>query len=183
MSEDILVQHCSPTLIGLKTGNMFTYRFKSDDDKKENIRRLNRTLGIKGIRVIPLRENDNHRTLLYVFRPSKLNKDLKNTHARTILEKMGYDCNGTGKCIAELVKRLKFSDSFPHEVGLFLGYPPEDVSGFISQSGNCKCCGCWKVYGDENKAKRTFEKYKKCTELCCSLVEKGCSVEQITASC
>lgn len=182
MCEDILVKHCSPTLAGLKTGNMFTYRFESDEDRKENIRRLNRMLSRKGIRVIPLRENHNNRTLLYVFRPSRLDKDLKNSQARCILETMGYDCKGSGKCIAELVKRLKFSEEFPHEIGLFLGYPPEDVEGFITDSAGCKCCGCWKVYGDREKAERTFEKYKKCTEICCSLIAKGCSVEQIAVS-
>ena len=59
-----------------------------------------------------------------------------------------------------------FTDSkcFPHEVGLFLGYPPKDVKGFIENNGECsKCTGCWKVYGDEKKAKDTFDKYKMCT--------------------
>lgn len=44
---------------------------------------------------------------------------------------------------------------FPHEVGLFLGYPPEDVEGFIeNKARSCKITGYWKVYSDEEKAKR-----------------------------
>ena len=36
---------------------------------------------------------------------------------------------------------------FPHEIGLLLGYPPEDVSGFIENGGkNFLCSGYWKVY-------------------------------------
>ncbi len=42
---------------------------------------------------------------------------------------------------------------FPHEIGLFLGYPPEDVCGYIRNKGKCqKCTGHWQVYGDENFA-------------------------------
>ena len=42
------------------------------------------------------------------------------------------------------------SGEFPHEVGLFLSYPPEDVKGFIAHRANdFKCAGLWKVYGNE----------------------------------
>lgn len=182
MSDDILVRYCSPTIAGLKTGSMFSYCFKNDTDKKETVRRLNQSLGKKGLRVIPLKQTNN-RTLLYVYRPSKLEKDLKSESAREILDQFGYKSDAYGQCIARLVKRIKKTDSFPHEVGLFLGYPPEDVSGFINnKAANCKCCGWWKVYGDEQKAQKTFEKYTKCTRLCCSLIAKGCSVEQLAVS-
>lgn len=37
-----------------------------------------------------------------------------------------------------------------NEVGLFLGYPPEDVRCFMNDSRRgVKCTGCWKAYGDE----------------------------------
>ena len=50
---------------------------------------------------------------------------------------------------------------FPHEVGLLLSYPPEDVKGFIDhRAGGFKCAGLWRVYGDEEKARSLFEKYK-----------------------
>lgn len=53
------------------------------------------------------------------------------------------------------------SGEFPHEVGLFLSYPPEDVKGFIDhRTNNFKCAGLWKVYGDEEKARSLFAKYK-----------------------
>lgn len=47
---------------------------------------------------------------------------------------------------------------------LFLGYPVEDVRGFIEQgSDRCKCTGCWKVYGDVRSAEKLFAKYDCCT--------------------
>ena len=38
---------------------------------------------------------------------------------------------------------------------------------------NYKFIGYWKVYGDEEKARRTFEKYKKCTDSYCRSLKAG----------
>jgi hypothetical protein len=56
------------------------------------------------------------------------------------------------------------NDDFPHEIGIFLNYPLEDVKGFItSPNSGVKCVGYWKVYEDEEAKKKTFELYDKCT--------------------
>jgi ribosomal protein S24E len=50
-------------------------------------------------------------------------------------------------------------------VGLFLGYPLDDVQGFIKNRGShYKLCGAWKVYGDVEKARNHFRKYELCRE-------------------
>ena len=75
------------------------------------------------------------------------------------------------------------SGEFPHEVGLFLSYPPEDVKGFIDHgAGGFKCAGLWKVYGDEEKARSLFEKYRKCTEIYCALWQSGSRLEQLAVA-
>ena len=75
------------------------------------------------------------------------------------------------------------SGEFPHEVGLFLSYPPEDVKGFIdNHAANFKCAGVWKVYGDEQRARQTFEKYKKCTQIYCDLWRSGSGLEQLAVA-
>ena len=75
------------------------------------------------------------------------------------------------------------SGEFPHEVGLFLSYPPEDVKGFIDhRANNFKCTGPWKVYGDEEKARSLFAKYKKCTEIYCALWQSGSKLEQLAVA-
>ena len=69
---------------------------------------------------------------------------------------------------------------FPHELGILLGYPPEDVRGFIEhRAADCKCVGCWKVYGDAETARKTFRQYKKCTEVYCKEWRKGASLQQL----
>ena len=55
MSESLLIHHCSPTLAGVKTGNLFTCDCKCKKEVNKEIRRLNRILVPKGLRIIPLR--------------------------------------------------------------------------------------------------------------------------------
>ncbi len=182
MSEEMLVRHCSPTIIGLKTGNMFSCCFESKEQEHHTLKRLNIQLSPKGLRIIPLRQYKGS-TLLYLYRPSKLQKDLQHQTADKLLRECGYVCGNPNMCIVQLIRRLRENEEFPHEIGLFLGYPPEDVCGFIQNKAKCcKCVGNWKVYGDVKKAQATFDKYKRCTELCCSLNAKGCSVEQLAAN-
>lgn len=82
-----------------------------------------------------------------------------------------------------LSQRLRQSEEFPHEIGLFLGYPPEDVRGFIEHHADgSKCTGCWKVYGDETAARRKFDQYKKCTRVYCDQWKKGKNIERLTVA-
>ena len=95
--------------------------------------------------------------LLYIYRPGKLKKDFAVKGTSELLEEYGYTVGEPGKCIVQLSKRLNESEEFPHEIGLFLGYPLEDVKGFIENSAEgYKCVGCWKVYGDEQDAKKSL---------------------------
>ena len=78
-----------------------------------------------------------------------------------------------------LQKRIAEKPEFPHEIGIFLGYPLEDVDGFITHQGeNCKLCGCWKVYGNVEQASRTFANYEKCRVFLCAKLSKGCNILQ-----
>lgn len=56
--------------------------------------------------------------------------------------------------------RRRFSNICPHEMGIFLGIPVEDVCGFVKHQGkNCLLCRYWKVYYDPLKAQKLFENY------------------------
>lgn len=184
MSEELLVKHCSPTLAGMKTGNIFSCDFSDEKEMRECIRCWNRVLTKKGMRVVPIRYNEG-RALIYAYRPKKLSLDLKDDIAEKILRERGYSTERSERCIVHLIKRLCEYDEFPHEIGLFLGYPPEDVSGFIeNKAGSFKCVGCWKVYGDADSAEKTFAKYKKCTDVYCRCYKEGrCSLERLTIAC
>jgi hypothetical protein len=83
-----------------------------------------------------------------------------------------------GMLINHLRKRFFELDTFPHEVGFFLGYPYEDVLGFIKYKGDqCKLCGMWKVYGDEKRACELFDLYKNLKQQMLEHIEQGGSVK------
>ncbi len=183
MSEGLLVKYCSPTLAGIKTGNLFSWVFKDEEAMRECIRCWNRLLANKGLRIIPMKFENGH-ALIYVYRPSKLSEDLNDIQARALLTENGYSEENTNRCLTHLIKRLCAGESFPHEIGLFLGYPPEDVRGFIeNHAAGYKSVGIWKVYGDAAKAEKIFARYKKCTDLYNDLFAKGKSIEMLTVAC
>lgn len=63
---------------------------------------------------------------------------------------------------------------FPHEMGIFLGYPLGDVKGFIEHHGrNCLCSGYWKVYENEEKACETFRLYARVKQIAMDMVRQG----------
>jgi len=182
MSEEAVIRHCSPTLAGLKTGNLFNCPYESREKMREAICAWNRRLRSKGIRVLPLRYKDGS-ALIYMYRPSMLSKDMENSDSGRLLAERGYNLTTCERCIVHLIERLEECDEFPHEIGLFLGYPPEDVCGFIENHAcGCKCTGCWKVYGDKEKAEKTFSRYKKCTRIYQDQWAKGKSIERLTVT-
>ncbi|MBR1457514.1 MAG: DUF3793 family protein [Oscillospiraceae bacterium] len=182
MSEDVLVQCCAPTLAGLKTGSLFSFSYATRAEMASDIRQLNRLLAPRGLRILPLRYTNGH-ALLYLFRPAGLRRDLGDKTAKEILTAAGYDDLRVEPCVQRLRKRLLEGADFPHEIGLFLSYPPEDVRGFIdNKAKNYKCIGYWKVYGDETRAQQTFEKYKKCTDSYCRSLRAGCCLAQLAVS-
>ena len=178
MSEELVVRCCAPTLASLKTGNMFNCRCDSETDLYAQMRSLNRRLGRKGLRVLPLRYRGGT-ALVYLYRPGKLRKDLEHATACALLNERGYPCGNANRCVRSLMARLAREDEFPHEIGLFLGYPPEDVEGFIHRRGEEKWSGCWKVYGDVNAAKMRFASFEKCTRDNCGRLRRGCTLEQL----
>ena len=112
-----------------------------------------------------------------------LRRDLRDARASELLRQAGYEDESCARCVARLACRFRESGEFPHEVGLFLSYPPEDVKGFIDHRANdFKCAGLWKVYGDEAKAQALFAKFKKCTEIYCALWQSGSKLEQLAVA-
>ena len=70
------------------------------------------------------------------------------------------------KCGTSFKERLTDYDCFPHEIGLFLGFPVEDVKAFIEKDGHdCLTCGFWKVYCNKSQALETFRQYKICARI------------------
>ena len=157
MSEDLLIRHCSPTLAGIKTGNLFSCACPSRKDLTRDLCRLNKKLVPKGIRILPLRVCKG-RALIYAYRPHALESDLTDHRARALLLKYGYVPENPNGCVVHLIHRL------------------------CNRACNHKCVGCWKVYSDEQTAKNIFEKYEMCSKIYSRQWQQGKSIEQLTVA-
>ncbi|MBR3309062.1 MAG: DUF3793 family protein [Lachnospiraceae bacterium] len=182
MSDQTIIEQCAPTLAGIKTGSLFSVKFPDEKTAVQEIRELNKKIRSKGLRAIPVGVQKK-RTLIYLYRPEDLRRDFENPEVLAILKDRGYPCESVSGCIVQLVKRLAGEKDFPHEIGLFLGYPPCDVRGFInSPKDGVKFVGYWKVYGDPNRARQLFAKYKKCTQTFRKNHRLGVSLSQLAVT-
>lgn len=141
--------------------------------------------------------------LVYVYRPQELARELNAPAARPVLDREGYDTANPSACIERLALRIAAASkssratcalgrdraceaqescpcAFPHEVGFFLGYPAEDVLGFIEHEGrDYLAVGVWKVYAHLDRALATFEGYRLCTERTRRRYARGSSLKEL----
>ena len=181
MLEQALIAHGAPTLARLKTGNLFNLACPCAELLAREIDGLSPVLRQKGVELAVLREKDG-RFLLYLYRPQALEAVLSDPETARFLAGYGYpEGCGTGEAIALLRRRVGQAEEFPHEIGAFLGYPLNDIVGFIRHEGrNCLCCGCWKVYSEPERAQMLFARYRKCTEAYTRLFAAGISLSRLT---
>ena len=178
--ETGLVEHCAPTLAGIKIANLFSYTFRKQQVVLEELKKINELLNARGVYVEPLLWRENS-VLIYAYRPKYLQAELERTDIMELLSEYGYTEPTALKCIYHLKERLYHYDCFPHEIGIFLGYPLEDVKGFIENKGkNCKTCGVWKVYCNEGEKQKLFDKFKKCTQVYIHVFDEGRQLSQMT---
>lgn len=182
MRADLIVKHCSPTLAGLKTGSLFSCVCNNFCELQNQIVKWNSDLNPKGVYINLLRHRED-KALIYVYRPNKLALDISHDESRDFLLCNGYSSYEPEYCVNHLANRLSKSENFPHEIGLFLGYPIKDVKAFIKNQGKFfKFSGCWKVYFNECEALKTFAKFKKCTNTYCKLFADGRPILRLTVA-
>lgn len=178
--EKRLIEYCAPTLAGMKTANLFSYSFQKKQVALRELRSINELLNVRGVYVEALLWREKS-VLIYAYRPKYLQAELECDETLELLERYGYTERTVEGCIYHLKRRLYHYDCFPHEIGVFLGYPLEDVKGFIENKGrDCKNCGIWKVYCNEGEKQKLFTKFQKCTEVYIHVFEEGRNLSQMT---
>jgi hypothetical protein len=120
-----------------------------------------------------LRENMEY-IILMIYDRRALNKNLNIKENKEFLINLGYKENFIiDDCIENLKNRY---DKYhcPHELGLFLGIPFEDVKDFMEcTEKKCLLCGYWKVYNNTMEAKKIFDKYDEIKEYTIKNILKG----------
>jgi len=173
--EKKLAFYTAPSLLGIKCASLLTLSRK-EFDIDGNASFFNRRAAAKGLRIKILRKRCScrERSLILVYSEKMLAQRLAAAENRELLREYGYTDDMTlEQCLERLSSRTD-CDEFPHEIGIFLDYPVEDVRGFVDNGGcNYKLCGCWKVYGSVEAARKKFAAYDKCREYLCKRLEQG----------
>lgn len=179
-----LVFQCSEVLTGVKPANLLALPNKKRSCGRNLYQlwqkyheQLAVTLDYLTFKV--LRQNDDS-VLLFCFNHTQLEEHLSHNGIRVLLAKSGYDINqDTNNLINELAKRASSSKGFPHEIGLFIGYPAKDVAAFMGLAKlPFTCQGPWKVFGCPKKSMALASRHKSCRKLVKNMLEHCTSVNE-----
>ena len=178
-TEDLDTQvalQCAPLLTGMKISNLLTV----GRSKRAAVLELFKETAVS---CCILYEASEKTTFLFYIRPAR-EAYLSRPEVKVLMERFGY----RGCDLEEILSlvSIKYEEhmedcaGFPHEIGLLLGYPAKDVTGFIENNGkNFLYIGYWKVYSDLSECKRIFQSYNHAREHIIHMVSRGMKIDAI----
>lgn len=179
--EAVLVRQCAPTLAGMKPGSIFCFNHSPLEVSRQKVCQWNKQLEPFGLTVqILLERPGSGSVIVFVYRHNRLEQMLSDDAYQSFLAKAGYERTNLDGLLEQLAQRLRTQPEFPHEIGVFLGYPLQDVIGFIENHGrNFTCCGFWKSYGDPAEMQVCFACYRRCIQTYVAMFEQGIPIERL----
>ena len=173
-----LALQCAPLIAGLKISNLFQISI-------EDYIQVLKILKNSRIMIYPLGVKGNTIALL-LYRKRSLEGYLNQEKVKELLKEFGYSCTSLKEILVTFRKHyqkyLQKKCPFPHEIGFLLGYPPEDVEGFIRNNGQkFLCVGEWKVYENLKAKQKLFQKYDYSRENLIQLLSCGIRMDQIVS--
>ena len=178
--EQMLLDQCAPTIFGVKQANLFSCSKENKQEVLAELKRYNGYGSTSGMQFKILYECKN-RIFIIAYRKKAMQHYFALTEAKEFLLQQGYPKTENIETLLQYLKyRIEKWEEFPHEIGLFLGYPLMDVKDFIAKKGlHFKFCGYWKVYSNEETAKKIFQRYEKCKEVIRYKVTKGIPLTEL----
>lgn len=174
--ETQMALQCAPFITGLKISNLLIV----SKDKERSVMMLLKKSRISFFRML----RTDEKVAILLFRRNQLESYLRRRDVREIFIAEGYEEFHLGYILNFF--RIRYQEyincggEFPHEMGLLLGYPVEDVKGFMENDGeNFLYTGYWKVYGDVDSKVKLFEKFEIAKELLIQLLSNGVGIEYI----
>lgn len=171
-----LAIQCAPLLAGIKISNLLIVH-------NENARYVMEMFQDSEISFFVLCVTGEKTTFL-LYRRTELTKYLKSQKVKELLVMLGYKNHNVEFLLNSLrekyEKYMQDGFLFPHEMGLILGYPVEDVYGFIVNKGqNFLLIGYWKVYENVPEKQKVFDQYNEAKERMIRLISNGASILDI----
>ena len=171
-----LALQCAPVISGIKISNLLTIPVKNLKELSAVLKKTELSFRI----LYPGRE----RLVILIYREAELREYLERDEVREFIYSCGYETFDISKIFPMFVKRymryMELKQDFPHELGLLLGYPIEDVEGFIENHGkNFLHSGYWKVYKDAELKIRLFKNYERVQTEIVRLLYEGLGITDI----
>ena len=92
-------------------------------------------------------------SLILFYHPEQLQETLSRPENQAIIRRYGYPETKDCRILIRRLKERFSGDAMPHEVGVFVGYPAKDVTGFISRQPRTPVMrGDWAVFGDAGES-------------------------------
>lgn len=179
--EDVELQmalQCAPVITGIKISNLLSIQI-------QGYHRMVDIVKGSGISVYTLGVTKD-RVTIFLYHEERLKHFLKQENVQALMRTLGYGDEPLQEIIAAFRQRyqryLQNREWFPHEMGLLLGYPPEDVEGFIRYQGkNFLCTGYWKVYANPIAKQQLFRRFEYAREQLIQLLSGGMHMREIMA--
>lgn len=173
-----IANQCAPVLAGVKPSNMLVLENK-------HIRDVVRVLEGTGLswRCLYAGEEKN---IWLLYRKEAMEEIVGGKEQMLFLKEWGYKEDTLERMLIKFSQRFRQYRKdknlpFPHEMGVFLGYPMADVKGFIKYEGkNYLYCGYWKVYENVEERKELFRTYEEIRKVFVEEARKGKNLWQIT---
>lgn len=181
--DELLAFHCAPVLAGLKPSNMISLLPADSEEIDRLLAEYNVQFAARGL-VFRRLGFGSRRILVLVYDPVQLEAFLQEPGYQAYLIAAGYEPQASlEQNLCRLGARLDQEQGFPHEIGAFLGYPLEDILGFVLNKGEgCKYSGYWKVYGDVPKARKVFAAYEHCRNFILQKLAEGLPLQAAVAA-
>lgn len=173
-----LVLQCAPFLKGIKKASITNI-------ERDDLRELCALLAGTGIlfRVLTVCRG---KYLVFFYRRREMESYLGRPKVQAFLKNYGYESGKFDEVLAHLALRVRKHSveehDFPHEIGVFLDYPLDDVASFIRQEGKHSLfAGYWKVYHNPRQAYLTFLAYDKAKDSAVNEFLMGRSIQEIAS--
>jgi len=170
----VIIRNAAPTIRKHKTSSLINF---SNSNSNRNLKELwekykDEVKDKLDVDYFELKK-DSTTILVLFYNSEKLNLGIRDTSNMEFLKRFGYNENmDATQCLSLLRKRFQYM--CPHEIGIFLGYPIDDVTSFVDYPNTkCKMVGYWKVYHDIESAEIIFNKYDEIKHVFIQLMMRG----------
>lgn len=174
-----LMLECAEVLAGIKPANLISIVNRIRPCGR-NLHRLWKhhheklASRLAGLTIIVLQDKERA-LLLLCYSNVLLERHLAHAGIRILLHKAGYEADASNDALLdELCRRISGNESFPHEIGLFIGYPAKDVAAFMGLIKLPFVCQClWKVYGKPDHSLELSEQFRRCRQRMGAILATG----------